>query len=103
LAIDVATNKEYAIKICEKKLIKKENKQKAVMREKEIMNILDSNQSRQKTKHLNAVNRDKKIIIKYQQTWLFVITVNILQQSCIQITITSLLNKELFNFRLFCV
>lgn len=41
----MATNKEYAIKICEKKLIKKENKQKAVMREKEIMNILDSNQN----------------------------------------------------------
>lgn len=40
-AIDIHTKKEYAIKICEKRHIKKVNKIEAVVREKTIMDILN--------------------------------------------------------------
>ncbi|CAL1278763.1 unnamed protein product [Larinioides sclopetarius] len=41
LAKDIHTNREYAIKVCEKRHILREKKQKAVMREKVIMNRLN--------------------------------------------------------------
>lgn len=45
LAKDVKTRLEYAIKVCEKRLIVKEKKQQAVMREKKILKILTDNPS----------------------------------------------------------
>ncbi|XP_015906591.1 3-phosphoinositide-dependent protein kinase 1 isoform X1 [Parasteatoda tepidariorum] len=45
LAKDIHSNKEYAIKVCEKTHILREKKQKAVMREKQIMNILNNHPS----------------------------------------------------------
>ncbi|XP_074600734.1 putative 3-phosphoinositide-dependent protein kinase 2 [Brevipalpus obovatus] len=45
LAVNIQTRIKYAIKICEKRLIIKENKTKAIMREKQIMNKLDTNPS----------------------------------------------------------
>ncbi|GIX77747.1 3-phosphoinositide-dependent protein kinase 1 [Caerostris darwini] len=45
LAKDVHSNKEYAIKVCQKKHILRERKQKAIMREKQIMNILNNHPS----------------------------------------------------------
>ncbi|KAG8189288.1 hypothetical protein JTE90_019048 [Oedothorax gibbosus] len=45
LAKDIYSNKEYAIKVCEKRHILREKKQKAIMREKQIMNILNNHPS----------------------------------------------------------
>ncbi|XP_023241912.1 3-phosphoinositide-dependent protein kinase 1-like [Centruroides sculpturatus] len=45
LGKDVQSNKEYAIKVCEKRHIIREKKQKAIMREKQIMNILNNHPS----------------------------------------------------------
>ncbi|GFU05835.1 3-phosphoinositide-dependent protein kinase 1 [Nephila pilipes] len=45
LAKDIHSNKEYAIKVCEKRHILREKKQKAVMREKQILNILNNHPS----------------------------------------------------------
>lgn len=45
LAKDIHSNRECAIKVCEKSHIMREKKQKAIMREKQIMNILNSNPS----------------------------------------------------------
>lgn len=45
LAKDVHTEREYAIKVCDKLHILREKKQKAVMREKQIMNILNNHPS----------------------------------------------------------
>ncbi|KAL7631977.1 UNVERIFIED_CONTAM: hypothetical protein RMT77_017704 [Armadillidium vulgare] len=43
LAKDIHSGNEYAIKACEKYHIKKENKIQSILREKEVMNILNSN------------------------------------------------------------
>lgn len=45
LAVDTHTKQKYAIKICEKRQLLKENKAKAIMREKDILNLLDSHSS----------------------------------------------------------
>ncbi|XP_013786809.1 3-phosphoinositide-dependent protein kinase 1-like isoform X2 [Limulus polyphemus] len=45
LAKDIRSGKEYAIKVCEKVHILREKKQKAIMREKQIMNILNDHPS----------------------------------------------------------
>lgn len=45
LAKDIHTNKEYAIKVCEKVHIRREKKEEAVMCEKKIMNIINCNPS----------------------------------------------------------
>lgn len=44
-AIEVKTQRVYAIKMCEKKQISKEKKQNAIMREKELMSILTNHPS----------------------------------------------------------
>ncbi|GFU45206.1 hypothetical protein TNCV_4236321 [Trichonephila clavipes] len=45
LAKDIHSNKEYAIKVCDKRHILREKKQKAIMREKQILNILNNHPS----------------------------------------------------------
>lgn len=45
LAKDIHSNRECAIKVCEKRHILREKKQKAIMREKQIMNILNNHPS----------------------------------------------------------
>ncbi|XP_063243207.1 3-phosphoinositide-dependent protein kinase 1 isoform X2 [Bacillus rossius redtenbacheri] len=43
LAMDIHTNKEYAIKVCDKRHIMREKKAKYVKREKEVLHMLSSN------------------------------------------------------------
>ncbi|XP_064097420.1 3-phosphoinositide-dependent protein kinase 1-like isoform X2 [Macrobrachium nipponense] len=45
LAKDIHTNQEYAVKVCEKQLIIREKKVQQITREKDVMNILNSNQN----------------------------------------------------------
>ncbi|XP_063589254.1 3-phosphoinositide-dependent protein kinase 1-like [Penaeus indicus] len=45
LAKDIHTSQEYAVKVCEKELIIREKKVQQVTREKDVMNILNSNQN----------------------------------------------------------
>ncbi|XP_053211857.1 3-phosphoinositide-dependent protein kinase 1-like [Panonychus citri] len=45
LAVDINTKQKYAIKICEKRQLLKEKKDKAIMREKDILNLLDLHSS----------------------------------------------------------
>lgn len=45
LAKDVHTNQEYAVKVCEKQLIIREKKVQQITREKDVMNLLNSNQN----------------------------------------------------------
>ncbi|KAK7071615.1 3-phosphoinositide dependent protein kinase-1, partial [Halocaridina rubra] len=44
LAQDIHTKQEYAVKVCEKALILREKKVQQITREKDVMNILNSNQ-----------------------------------------------------------
>ncbi|XP_042231316.1 3-phosphoinositide-dependent protein kinase 1-like [Homarus americanus] len=45
LAKDIHTNHEYAVKVCEKQLIIREKKVQQITREKDVMNLLNSNQN----------------------------------------------------------
>ncbi|KAK8730603.1 hypothetical protein OTU49_007832 [Cherax quadricarinatus] len=45
LAKDIHTNQEYAVKVCEKQLIIREKKVQQITRERDVMNLLNSNQN----------------------------------------------------------